>query len=191
MAHSPSSGPPSPLRHRMFLPIVVGLCAVLLVASLGLVVLRVVRATPTAALAGATSGSTLTAYAAGAVRHPGVYTLSATARVRDLLAAAGGTSPDADLAQINLAAFVFDGEEVYVMRVGEVLSAITGTPGIKVNINLASATALHAQLGLSSKSASAIVAYRLAHGLFTSVDQLLLVPISNAVYQRIKDLVTV
>src|SRR5688500_14072121 len=58
-------------------------------------------------------------HAAGAVGHPGVYALPATARVDDLVRAAGGLAPDADGARINLAAPLADGARVYVPRVGE------------------------------------------------------------------------
>ncbi len=50
----------------------------------------------------------------GAVRHPGVYTLPASARVYQLLQAAGGPLPNADLVALNMAAKLSDGQEVYV-----------------------------------------------------------------------------
>jgi competence protein ComEA len=74
--------------------------------------------------------------------------------------------------------------------IGEPYPSTTGSI-IKVTINLASATTMRSQLGVSSKTANDIVAYRQKHGPFTSVDQLLLVPISRTIYDRIKDLVTV
>ncbi len=136
---------------------------------------------------GATS-ATVAGYILGDVASPGVYTLPAGARVRDLMAAAGGALPDADLARVDLAARVADGQEVYVPRVGE---AVPLTLGGKVDINVASAEDLHHALGISLTIADHIVAYRAAHGSFTAVSQLLLVPISRAEYDRIKDLVTV
>jgi DNA uptake protein ComE-like DNA-binding protein len=50
---------------------------------------------------------------------------------------------------------------------------------------------MYAALGITLTTARKIVAYRTAHGDFTAVSQLLLVPISRTVYDRIKDLVTV
>lgn len=67
------------------------------------------NAAPTAAPA-----ASIKVYVTGAVCKPGLYTLSATARVSDAIAAAGGPSLDADLASINLAAFVSDGQQVVV-----------------------------------------------------------------------------
>lgn len=65
------------------------------------------------------AGGTIQAYIVGAVKHPGVYTLSANARVYQLLQAAGGPLPNADLNSLNLAAKVSDGQEIYVTLVGE------------------------------------------------------------------------
>jgi competence protein ComEA len=112
-----------------------------------------------------------------------VYTLAAVARVSDLVQAAGGLTPDADLTRVDLAAHVADGQEVYVPRIGEVVPAdLNGL----VNLNVATAQELHDALGISLEIAQRIVAYRTAHGPFTAVSQLLLVPISRSTYDRIK-----
>jgi competence protein ComEA len=181
------------LRHPMFRPVALGLSAVFVLASVVLMIWQIERnSNASAALAGnSTSGSQIAVYIVGAVNHPGVYHLPASARVQDLVAAAGGALPQADLVRVNMAAPLFDGEEVYVPLIGEPYPSTVGDSGIRVNINLASATTLRTQLGISSKTADAIVAYRQKHGPFTSVDQLLLVPISRTIYDRIKDLVTV
>ena len=50
------------------------------------------------------SGGELHVYVAGSIKHPGVYILPAGARVYQLLQAAGGASPQADLVSLNLAA---------------------------------------------------------------------------------------
>lgn len=57
--------------------------------------------------------------AAGAVHRPGVHRLAAGSRVDDLVRAAGGTTPDADLDRVNLAAPLVDGERIWVPRRGE------------------------------------------------------------------------
>jgi competence protein ComEA len=137
---------------------------------------------------GVDGSTTIEAYVLGAVTRPGVYTLPAGARVRDLVQSAGGLTPDADLVRVDLAAHVLDGQEVYVPHVGEVVPAAIGA---LVDLNSASATDLHAALGISLTIAHRIVAYRETHGPFTAVSQLLLVPISRSTYDRIKYLVTV
>ena len=71
----------------------------------------------------------------GAVARAGVVRLPPGSRVLDAVTAAGGASPGADLAQLNLARPVLDGEQVHVPRKGETLPAGaspasgTGNPG--------------------------------------------------------------
>ena len=151
-----------------------------------------------------TSGSgEIQVYVVGAVKHPGVYTLPAGARVYQLLQAAGGPLPKANLIALNLAATLTDGEEVYVTLIGEIPptymggvpgppgSNITGNPtaGQLVNINTASADEMRQNLRISSTTAQNIVNYRLQHGPFTSIDQLLQV-VSRSIYDKIKTQVT-
>ena len=132
--------------------------------------------------------ATIQAYVLGAVRQPGVYALPDGSRVHNLIQAAGGAMPGADLTRVNLAAVVSDGQSVYVPVAGEQVPLEIGG---KVDVNTASAQDLHHALGLSLTIAGKIVTYRTAHGNFTAVSQLLLVPISRATYDKIKDLVTV
>lgn len=132
--------------------------------------------------------TTFQAYVLGAVRLPGVYTLPDTARIRDLIQAAGGALSTADLVRVNLASRVADGQSVYVPEVGEVVPLERGG---KLDLNVASADEMHRALGISLTIARRIVAYRADHGNFTAVSQLLLVPISRTSYDRIKDLVTI
>lgn len=54
----------------------------------------------------------------GAVGRAGLVTLPGGSRVADALDAAGGAGPDADLARVNLARAVVDGERLYVPRTG-------------------------------------------------------------------------
>ena len=131
------------------------------------------------------------AYIVGAIAHPGVYPLHNGDRVDKLVQAAGGALPNADLVRVNLAAYVSDGEEVYVPLIGETLpSGLAGGGPGKVNINTASADDLHTLLGLSLTTGNKIVAYRQAHGPYTAITQLLNV-MSRTTYDKIKDRVTV
>jgi competence protein ComEA len=145
---------------------------------------------------------TIQVYIVGAVKKPGVYTLEGSARVYDLLQAAGGPLPQANLVALNLAARLNDGQEIYVTLIGETpptsmsspaSTITTGTPGVtanQVNINTASADDLRTGLHISSTNAQAIINYRLQHGAFTSVQELLQV-VSQATYKKIKDEVTI
>ncbi|HEX9037329.1 MAG TPA: ComEA family DNA-binding protein [Ktedonobacterales bacterium] len=140
-------------------------------------------------ITGPGSGSaTIAAYILGDVASPGVYSLPEGARIQDLVDAAGGAQPDADMTQVDLAARVADGQEVYVPRVGEIVPFMLGG---KVDINVASADDLHHALGITLAIARRIIAYRATHGQFTAVSQLLLVPISRSEYDKIAPLVTV
>ncbi len=56
----------------------------------------------------------------GAVRQPGVYKLLSTSRVQDAVHAAGGPKKNADLADVNLAAILTDGEQIRVPTTGDV-----------------------------------------------------------------------
>jgi competence protein ComEA len=134
------------------------------------------------------ANASVTAYILGDVVAPGVYTLAMGARVQALVAAAGGALDDADLTRVDLAALVADGQEIYVPQMGETIPL---TLGGKIDINVASASDLHHALGIQLAIANRIVAYRAAHGSFTAISQLLLVPISLSEYNKIKALVTV
>jgi competence protein ComEA len=124
----------------------------------------------------------------GAVLRPGVYSLHRGARVRELVEAAGGLLDTADITRVDLAGLLADGQSVYIPRLGEQVPLQLGG---KLNLNVASVLDLHNALGITSSVARKIVAYRAAHGAFTAISQLLLVPVSQATYDRIKDLVTV
>jgi competence protein ComEA len=133
----------------------------------------------------------------GAVAAPGVYRVLADARVTDLIDAAGGPLPDADLDQLNLAAPVVDGSRVVVPRVGEVLAtgsvdAPRDTPVGPLDLNRATADQLDELPGVGPSTANAIVQHRDDVGGFQSVDELLDVRgIGPAKLDAIRDLVTV
>jgi competence protein ComEA len=137
--------------------------------------------------------SEVVAHAAGAVAAPGVYRLAGGARVGDLVSAAGGPLPGADLDQVNLAAPVTDGERVYVPVEGEVVTPPSGTadPG-PVDLNAATAEQLDALPGVGPSTAAAILDERERRGGFRSVDELLDVRgIGPAKLEQLRELVRV
>jgi competence protein ComEA len=118
----------------------------------------------------------------GAVRRPGVYRLPQGARVTDAIARAGGATPRADTALVNLAAPLADGEQVLVpRRVAGVAPGAGGGPSTPaatgpVHLNSATVEQLDALPGVGPVTAQKIVDYRQAHGAFTSVDELDAIP---------------
>ena len=118
----------------------------------------------------------------GQVHRPGVVTVSAGARVQDVVRAAGGLLASADLTRVNLARHVQDGEQIVVPRPGQEVTTAPGpaastatgasASASPVDLNAADATALDTLPGVGPVLAARIVAYREANGPFRSVDQL-------------------
>src|SRR5919199_3915611 len=73
--------------------------------------------TETAGVTGLPSGRVVVDVV-GAVRRPGLYRLEQGSRIADAVARAGGATGKADLAMINLAAPLADGEQVVVPKRG-------------------------------------------------------------------------
>jgi competence protein ComEA len=150
-----------------------------------------------------TAGSVVV-HVAGAVNRPGLVALPAGSRVADAVAAAGGSTLDADLERVNLAAKVTDGQRVLVPRAGEpAATEATGSsaganptggvaPSGPIDLNTATAIELDALPGVGPATAAAIVTYRDQHGKYTSIDALLDVPgIGPAKLAQIRVLVQV
>ena len=76
-----------------------------------------------AADASAGGASPVVVHVAGAVVHPGVYSLPAGSRVVDALKSAGGPAPSADPDAVNLARPLTDGERLYIPTRDEVRRA--------------------------------------------------------------------
>ncbi len=151
----------------------------------------------------------VTVHAAGQVVAPGVYSVPAGSRVADLVTAAGGLLPEADVDRLNLAARLVDGSRVYIPRKGEPPpteapggdpgaatgggGSETGTaPSAPVDLNTATAAQLDTLPGVGPATANAILTYRTRNGRFKSVTELLEVPgIGPAKLEAIRPLVMV
>lgn len=126
----------------------------------------------------------VTVHVSGQVAAPGVVTLADGARVAAALAAAGGPLPDADLAALNLARVLVDGEQVRVPAIAtageaggaaDVGSSVTDADG-RLDLNRATATDLEELPGIGPVLAERIVGWRDEHGPFREVGQLREVP---------------
>jgi competence protein ComEA len=130
---------------------------------------------------------------AGWVRRPGVYRLATGARVHEAIAAAGGAKPGADLAALNRAAPLVDGQQVLVARAGaEPDGGAGGADGsMAVSINRADAAALDELPGIGPVTAARIVSEREASGPFASVDDLDRVPgVGPGTIEALRDVAT-
>jgi competence protein ComEA len=111
-----------------------------------------------------------------------VYRLRPGARVSDALARAGGATRRADVAAVNLAEPLLDGEQVLVpARAGPTAAAggsgeAAGASVPPVDLNTATAEQLDALPGIGPVTAAKIVAYRRAHGPFRSLAALDAIP---------------
>lgn len=121
------------------------------------------------------AGADIVIYLTGEVEKPGVYTLPATARLTDAIAAAGGLRAGADPAAQNLARHLEDGEHIHVPKPGEAPPAAAGaaTPaeGL-INVNTATSEQLQQISGIGPALAERIINHRETNGPFASVDAL-------------------
>jgi competence protein ComEA len=137
----------------------------------------------------------------GAVKKAGLYKLPAGARVGDAVDKAGGFTKNANQDAVNLAAFLSDGQQIYIpyeseaARSGPVPSSEDSLPDTgqnRVNINTAQEAELTSLSGIGESKALAILEYRREHGSFSSPEDIRNVPgIGDGIYNRIKDLITV
>jgi competence protein ComEA len=132
----------------------------------------------------------------GAVRRPGLYRLAQGSRIADALIRAGGATGKADLAQVNLAAPLADGEQVVVPRRGAAGVATgaglasPGAPSAPVQLSTATLEQLDSLPGVGPVTAQKILDYRQKHGAFQSVDELDAVPgIGPKRLDQLRDLV--
>ena len=170
-----TAGRPLPLFLAAAVAAVVLVVAVLLAAgqaSGSTAEAPAVRVVPTTA-----APTPVLVHVSGAVRHPGLVALPAGSRIVDALTAAGGPTGAADQSGVNLAARVADGQQVVVPKRGvappAAASGPAGAPG-STTVSLGSATAeqLETLPRIGPALAARIIAYRDAHGGFSSVDQL-------------------
>ena len=132
---------PIPRRHALVAAGV--LLAVLALAGRMLANAGAPSAQPVAPLVpeSAAAVETLVVHVAGAVRQPGLYELEEGSRVSDAVARAGGATPKADTAAVNLAAPLADGIQVLIpSRVAGAAGAAAGTGAAVPRVSLSSAT---------------------------------------------------
>jgi competence protein ComEA len=129
----------------------------------------------------------------GAVRRSGLYRIKDGSRVADAVMRAGGPTAKADLAAVNLAAPLADGQQIVVPRrvpPGATSTAGVGASGGKVSLSSATVDELDALPGIGPVTAEKIVAWRTEHGPLRSADDLDAIPgIGPARVEQLRDLV--
>jgi len=173
-------------RRRLLLAVAGSLALLLLLGRFVLAAGTTTPATPLppppATEAGITGlpSSRVVVHVVGAVHQPGLYRLAHGTRIADAVARAGGATHKADLAQVNLAAPLADGEQVVVPRRGATAapvgvaagSAAGGAPAAPVQLSTATLEQLDSLPGVGPATAQKILDYRTEHGAFSSVDEL-------------------
>lgn len=156
----------------------------------------------------------LLVYVCGEVKSPGVYELPAGSRLCDAVEAAGGFTKKASRDYWNLAEPLTDGqmisfptkeeadERMKYDTDGNVSDShssdeassdgrMTDAAG-RININTADVSKLQELSGIGQTRAEAIVAYRMEHGAFARVEDIMNVSgIKNALFEKMRDDITV
>lgn len=148
----------------------------------------------------AAEGSEVVVHVVSAVRKPGLFRLTAGSRVADAIERAGGSTSNADLESINLAAKLIDGSQIKVPRKGtsdvetvvdaykgggsevyypqrtsaSASSRSSGSPGAaSVSLNSASQAQFESLPQIGPATARKILEYRKSTGGFSSIEELL------------------
>lgn len=161
-------------------------------------------ATPQVLATPSGSAGTVTVDVEGKVRRPGIAVLPDGSRVIDAIKAAGGAPRRRDLAGLNLAAVLTDGQQIVVgasppapgqpTSSGSTASGSDppATPGTLVDLNTAGLDELDTLPGVGPVTAQSILDWRDENGGFTSVDELLEVDgIGPVTLAKLTPLVTV
>lgn len=145
----------------------------------------------------------------GAVNQPGVYKVSSTLRVFEVIDMAGGVTEEADTNVINMAKPVIDEMKLYIPAKDEVSAGNYEDSGYElyaeepedtgseeedglVNINEAGEEELMTLPGIGETRAGAIIAYREENGAFTDISEIMNISgIKQAAFDKIKDLIKV
>lgn len=132
-------------------------------------------------------------YVCGAVKTPGVYSLTEKDRVVDAITLAGGVTEQAAEEYLNLAAYLQDGQKLYVPTVDEVrLWDAEEEKKNLVNINTADVEGLCTLPGIGESKARDIITYREKQGSFEQVEDIMKVPgIKEYLFLKIEDYITI
>lgn len=130
----------------------------------------------------------------GEVVFPGIYEFySDEVLVQDVINMAGGLTKRADTSLINLASLVANHSSITIGSI-ETKSYVLGEgeEDSKININTCTQEELESLEGIGESKAIQIINYRKINGFFQSIEDIKKVNgVGDAVYQKIKDYITV
>ena len=126
----------------------------------------------------------------GEVNKAGTYVLSEGITMGDLIAAAGGTTTNADDLSFFDEAPLKSGSTYYIAGKYDEADICSKTEISKVNINEDDASTLMSVNGITTSIANSIVSYRSENGIFDTIEELMDVyGIGNATYRKIRNYV--
>ncbi len=135
-------------------------------------------------------------HVSGAVKREGVYKLKPGDRIMDAIEFAGGAEVNANLASLNLAEKVKDGQKIVVPLSCKAVEGRSENQGMRkagassgpVNINSAKEEELCKVAGIGPATAQKIIKYRTANGPFTKISDLMKVKsIGKGKFEKIKE----
>ena len=130
-------------------------------------------------------------YITGAIQSPGLYKVSSSSTIGDVIKGAGGALPYGDIESINLAETVTGGQHIHIKF------NFHGNPesllrNQKININTATVKELDSLPGIGPTMAKRIEEYRQSKGAFTSIEDIKHVKgIGDGLFKKIRDKITV
>lgn len=127
-------------------------------------------------------------YVTGEVLHPDIYEVPEHSRLYEVIEVAGGFLPEASKESLNLARFVFDGEQIYVSN-EQLAPNVNGLDtNSRVSINQGTIDELMTLTGIGETKAKAIIDYRKTNGPFQKIEDIMKVNgIKEAMYNKIKN----
>ena len=154
--------------------LIVGGAVLLLASQPAPVAITINPPVPTATPEPSATPGPIMVYVTGAVGQPeSMIELPAGSRAQDAIDTAGGANDNADLARVNLAQILRDGDQVHVPEIGADSEVALPTPGdTRIAINTATVEELQTLPRIGPSLAQRIIDHREAFGPFADLEAL-------------------
>ena len=132
----------------------------------------------------------------GRVKYPGIYSFNSEIHLFEVIDEAGGLLDDSDTSNINMLMIIKEDTSIFISKkennTSYVISGATTNISGLININTATKEDLITLPGIGESKALSIISYRKMNGSFKNVEDIKNVSgIGDALYEKIKDLITV